>query len=220
MGVLTAFAKRIDERIAQADSNSPLESAAAARYMSEIESRRTRFELLAQDLYRSVIRPRMETFASRFSLAEVTGDPCSPQVCSLGYNEKRPVSTQLTLAVEHDTRVERVVVCYDVLMIPLFVKFNQHDKLTFLLDEFTEETVADWLEERLLEFLDAYLRVNRAALSSTLDLVVDPVCGMQVAPSPGDLQVSHLGHSYYFCSRACREMFTRCPGDFVRIKTM
>ena len=44
---------------------------------------------------------------------------------------------------------------------PVFIKFNEHDKLTLSLPEVNDGAVANWVEKRLLEFLDAYLRIDR-----------------------------------------------------------
>ena len=38
-------------------------------------------------------------------------------------------------------------------------------------------------EERLLDFLDAYLQIDRGEADATDDLVTDPVCGMRLARS-------------------------------------
>lgn len=216
---LVDFEKQIDDRISQADSDLPLESDVATQYMSNISARRERFEQVARDTNPAVIRPRIEALKSRFATAELVASSPSSQGCWFGHTDKRPVTSQLTIGVEHDTRFERVVICYDASMIPLFIKFNQHDKLILPLDDCVKDTIADWVEERLLEFLDAYLQVGRRSSDST-GLAVDPVCGMRVPRSSSGLHVSHLGHSYYFCSSHCQEAFERFPDEYVRVRTM
>ena len=37
--------------------------------------------------------------------------------------------------------------------------------------------------------------------------VRDPVCGMEVEDTPEAPRVLHEGHTYLFCSEACRERF-------------
>ena len=43
----------------------------------------------------------------------------------------------------------------------------------------------------------------------------DPVCGMNVDPSAAASTVSHIGKTYYFCSRGCAEKFQADPGKYL-----
>ena len=43
---------------------------------------------------------------------------------------------------------------------------------------------------------------------------VDPVCGMEVVPGPTRLVAIYKGHSYWFCSMACREAFETNPARY------
>ena len=37
--------------------------------------------------------------------------------------------------------------------------------------------------------------------------VVDPVCGMTIAPARAAGHIEHLGRTYFFCSKRCLERF-------------
>lgn len=43
---------------------------------------------------------------------------------------------------------------------------------------------------------------------------IDPVCRMEVAAAWG-VEARHLGHSYFFCTRECRERFAASPEKFL-----
>jgi Cu+-exporting ATPase len=43
----------------------------------------------------------------------------------------------------------------------------------------------------------------------------DPVCGMNVDPSAAAATVSHIGKTYYFCSRHCGEKFQAAPAKYL-----
>jgi P-type Cu+ transporter len=45
--------------------------------------------------------------------------------------------------------------------------------------------------------------------------VLDPVCGMTVAPDEAVGHVDHGGHTYYFCSQSCLERFKADPERFI-----
>ncbi len=43
--------------------------------------------------------------------------------------------------------------------------------------------------------------------------VKDPVCGMEVEDTPEAPRILHEGHTYLFCSEACRERFEETRGS-------
>ena len=46
--------------------------------------------------------------------------------------------------------------------------------------------------------------------------VVDPVCGMTIAPEDAVGQVTHKGHTYYFCNQGCLDRFRADPEEFLQ----
>ncbi|MBW1999654.1 MAG: YHS domain-containing protein [Deltaproteobacteria bacterium] len=48
---------------------------------------------------------------------------------------------------------------------------------------------------------------------------IDPVCGMIVAPGTTRLVSNYQGHSYWFCSEACRGAFEANPNKYLNSKT-
>ena len=47
------------------------------------------------------------------------------------------------------------------------------------------------------------------------DRAVDPVCGMTVDPHTAEHRADHHGHTYYFCSAACRTKFISDPQKYL-----
>jgi YHS domain-containing protein len=45
--------------------------------------------------------------------------------------------------------------------------------------------------------------------------VVDPVCGMSILRSDAVGQVTHRGHTYYFCSEGCIDKFRASPDTYL-----
>ena len=178
MGDLVDFAKRVMEQLARVNREPHWEPGEAERYMAEVSVRREHFVQVATRLASTVIQPRLEILASYFSNASPTRDEPAGH-CSywFGYSERFPASTKVAIAVEHDVRFEKVAVCYEAFMVPVFIKLTEHDKLTLSLDDVKDDVVANWVEERLLEFLDAYLQIDRGGDDFSDEAATDPVCG-------------------------------------------
>jgi P-type Cu+ transporter len=51
---------------------------------------------------------------------------------------------------------------------------------------------------------------------NTTAKVIDPVCGMTIAPEDAVGHVEHEGATYYFCSPSCMEKFQANPKRFLK----
>ncbi len=210
------FTKRIESRLAAAAREPHWLPGEAESYMSAIAQRRTEFERIAARLCESVVRPRLAMIASYFANANLaTGDPPGRCTCWFGYSERFPASAKVGFAVEHDLGLENAVVCYEASMMPPLVKFHGGDNAQWSLDEVDDDAVAEWVEARLLDFLDAYLRIDRGDVDFDEDSATDPVCGMRIGRSEAAASESYRGHAFFFCSAGCREQFLREPNKFV-----
>ena len=221
MSNLVDFARRVEQTLAATQREPHWEPGEAERYMADVELRRGRFDEAAERLNSTVIQPRLETLASYFSNASLTNDEIAGHcACWFGYCERFPASTKVSFAVEHDVRFEKLAVCYEASMMPVFIKFNKHDRLTLALDGVNDDCIASWIDERLLEFLDDYLRIDRGGGDFEDEAATDPVCGMRISRSSAAASDGYRGHLYYFCSTDCREKFVREPTAYVEVKAM
>ena len=221
MSNLNEFAKRVQDNLSAANRQPHWELAEAQRYMAAVGLRRERFNELAIRLAEAVIRPRFEVVASYFpNVNRVRNEPVGCCSYWFGYCQRFPASAKVAIAVQHDVRFENLVVCYEASMLPVFIKLDERDKMTLLLSEASDDVIANWIEKRLLEFLDAYLRIDCGDALLAVATVIDPVCGMRISRSAAAASDTHLGHPYFFCSLECQERFSAAPREFVDVKTM
>lgn len=217
---LIGFAKRVDGQLKRSNREPIWAPDEASRYMQEIETRRANFTQIAARLNEAIVQPRLETLAGFFPNACVVKDePLGHCASWFGYSERFPASTKVAFAIEHDIRYEKIIVRYDVSMTPRFIKFVDHDALT-LPGKSEDELIATWVEERLLEFLDAYLRIDRGTLEFVEDAATDPVCGMRIGRSAAAASECHRGHPYFFCSASCQKLFVENPSAYVEVRPM
>ncbi len=193
----------------------------AEKYMAEYGIRRHRFEQQAHHLNEDIVRPRLEIVASYLSNSVMQDEP-SPNrsSCWFEFCQRFPTFAQLEFAIEHDVCFDKLIVHIRTRMTPVFVRFNEQDNLSFPLDTVDEEKVADWVEERLQEFLDTYLRIDAGGEGFAEETATDPVCGMQIVRSQAAGSDSYYGHPYFFCSEDCFGKFQEDPEQYAQIKTM
>ncbi len=47
------------------------------------------------------------------------------------------------------------------------------------------------------------------------DVVIDPVCGMDVKVSEAKYSSKYNGKTYYFCSKSCQKAFEKRPSEYI-----
>jgi len=52
-----------------------------------------------------------------------------------------------------------------------------------------------------------------------IEIMHDPVCGMEVNPNGTDKVTNFQGLSYYFCAEACRKSFEANPEKYLKGKS-
>jgi YHS domain-containing protein len=100
----------------------------------------------------------------------------------------------------------------------VFIRYKRTDALDQSLENVDDNTVRQWIEEKLLNFLDSYLQIETHEQYQRDNVAIDPVCGMKVA-KPKGLAHQHHGQVYYFCAQTCLDRFIKSPNDFVHAIT-
>ena len=201
MSDLAAFANHIEEVVHDAFRVRHWNPEEADIYMAEVGVRRRRYEEVAVHLSRSIVQPRLETVATLFPNAVVSDEQLPHLVsCRFEYCDRFPANTTIEFSIEHDIRCEKVVLHTRTRIMPVFVRFNEQDNLLQPLESVNVAEATDWVEERLLEFVDTYLRID--SVDETLGELsaTDPVCGMQILQSAAAATGSYCGPPSFFCS--------------------
>jgi YHS domain-containing protein len=221
MGELAEFEKRIANCLTQSASKPHWSSAEADAYMSFVATRRGDFERIASNIVTGIISPRLGVLAKHFANADL---PRAEQpgrcYCTLGFCERFPATAQIEFAIEHDLGFNNLGVNFRASMMPMYIKFHEQDQLTMPFGSIDESAIADWIECRMLEFLDEYLQIDRGGDDLEEDVATDPVCGMRVSRSEAKKTADYRGHPYFFCSLECYDRFVARPANFVQVRTL
>lgn len=217
MADLERFSQDLAARLAAAQREPSWEPSEATQYMAELEPRRRRFEDIARRLILTLIRPRLEVLAKFFANSKLdSGEHVDRCACWFGYCNRFPASTKVEITAEHDERIERLVLRYELYMMPASIKLDAHDKLGMPLHDVDEQAVANWVEARLLAFMSSYLQLDRGGDDFEDDVVVDPVCRMKISRSSAVALIDYQGRTYYFCASECQRQFVVDPTKYVQ----
>ncbi len=210
--------QKIQQRLESAEEKSRLLQGKLQARMAEMEKRYTTFEQLADEIMTDVIDPRMEKLVSLFDNAKLLERDDAGRhysVARFDHSPRFPASVKLTLSIAHDTEIENLLLVYDLGILPIFFKFEAQDQACLPLDEFSQEQVLRWVDEKILLFVDTYLRLEQTEQYQKNNLVTDPVCGMRFRRSIASTEAEYAEHTYYFCSPGCHEAFATDPERYI-----
>lgn len=207
---VNTLAERILNRFEQhrhdlADKQQQLDSR-----MKELLEQRERLSTIAQRKIETVILPRMEELARHFDNAEVEvlhTDADYNCICEFAHIPRFPATVRLGIALLPGNN-ESLTARYDLNILPVLMEYNRSSEENFPFDG-DEQVLADWVEDRILEFIDTYLRLETDPLYQKDNTVIDIVCGMRIPSTSAPSTVERHGRIFYFCSEHCKEAFIK-----------
>jgi YHS domain-containing protein len=128
-------------------------------------------------------------------------------ICQFETRPRFPAATTLGFLVSHDADIENINITYSLQILPVFMSFDKRGAFSSSLDDLDESRLAEWVENRLLYFLDTYLQLAHHEQYQKQNLVHDPVCGTQVNKAFAISESGQGSQRYYFCTEDCRAKF-------------
>jgi YHS domain-containing protein len=220
MSALEDLDRRIRERLAVNEEAGRQRRNHVEQAMHDWEERHRRYGATADRLIETIIRPRLERLKDHFPNARVPQEWNSRHNCSYLFErtDRFPATVRLELGVTRDGAATELVVEYLLSILPVFFPFQESDEIRFTLAEVEDDKVAAWIEDKLLQFVDTYLRLETAPPYQEENIVTDPVCGMRLNRLHAPASLEHRGVVYHFCVERCREAFAADPERYLAPK--
>ncbi len=217
MADLTDLERKLKDKLALSEEREQLQQNHLRQQMAEAEARHQRYTALADRLTQEVIRPRVEKLQSLFDNARMPEARNSRHTCCCQFEHttRFPATARLELGVTRDGEIKTVVLQYQVEILPVFFPVEGRDELTMPLDEVDEEKAAAWVEAKVVQFVDSYLRLETSNHHQEGNMVTDPVCGMRVNKAFAPAQMTYRGQTYYFCIPECQVRFAENPERYL-----
>lgn len=222
MSELDDLDRQLSARIAAAEAKQSEHQDHIRQRMEEIERRQGQVSTIAQHLCSAIIQPRVERLAKLFENAGVLDAVQAGVgrcVCRFEHTERFPATVTLELFVCSDDKMTNALVCYKLEIRPVFIQFEGRDQLAIPVDAVDDARVALWVDQKLITFVDTYLRLLEVEQYQCENVVVDPVCGMRINKNTAASEVEHRGHTFYFCINECREKFLKEPERWISERT-
>jgi YHS domain-containing protein len=221
------LANRFSSLIENAEDRVRLMREKAVTEFSKHEERIVHFVATQKRLDR-IICDRLEILTSQsiFSDAKLTygdGIGCtvgtslsgSTTTITLPISVTRDKKMEFSFHVFHDTDVENAIVEYRLQVLPAFVRFVAHDQLTIPIADETDTCVIDWIDEKLVGFLETYCDVYFHPEYQRPHLVTDPVFGIQFPKSMASGIRELEGKTFHFFTEESCRLFDESPSCYI-----
>jgi YHS domain-containing protein len=116
---------------------------------------------------------------------------------------------RLRFSVSTDREVRNVLLVCDLDITPNFFRYERHAELEFPLDAVDEAAAGRWVDDRIVDFVRAYLAMRENEFYTPEHMVEDPVAGVRFPDFAARATLEWQGERYYFIGEETRQEFAR-----------
>lgn len=162
------------------------------------------------DGLREIWKPPLETLIAKFGDKVKATPQLMPSTRDISLAFQSDVAKiRLRFRATTDEDIRKVILNYDLEIIPVLMQFEAHSELEMPLDAVDPKVVARWIDDRVLSFVNTYVAVHENNYYLKDQMVQDPVTGTRFPKSAAGAKLERDGHTYYFISEETRREFEK-----------
>jgi YHS domain-containing protein len=116
---------------------------------------------------------------------------------------------RLRFSATTDRDVRNVILGYHLEIIPAFFRYQPHAELEFPLGAVDVAAAARWVDDRIVDFVRAYLSMAEDEFGAREHMVEDPVARVRFPDFAAGATLEWQGKTYYFVGEETRQEFAR-----------
>jgi hypothetical protein len=181
-----------------------------AEQAQDHKDRQQRLERLETvfDQLREVWRPRLESLAAQFKDSVKTTPNIAPGQRRVVFEFQSPLArVHLQFSASTDSDVKKVVLAYDLDILPIYMAFEKHAEIAFPIPQVDLDAAAKWLDDRIIGFVKVYLSLYENEYYLKSHMVEDPVARVRFPKFVAGATLQRDGKTLYFISEDTRREF-------------
>ena len=178
--------------------------------VQEHKERQKRLEQLGKvfDQLRDVWRPRLELLVKKFEGRVQTTPRIVPSSREATFNfQSHLARVQLKFSASTDRDVQKVILGYDLEIIPILMRFKPHDEMEFPLNAVDKEAAAKWIDDRIVDFVQTYFSLGENEIYLKDSMVEDPIAHVRFPKDAAATTLEWQGQKFYFIGEETRREF-------------
>ncbi|MEC9372539.1 MAG: hypothetical protein VYC34_01795, partial [Planctomycetota bacterium] len=105
--------------------------------------------------------------------------------------------------------VNALILDYDLLILPMFFKYDRHARLEVPLDQVDKDAIGKWIDDRLVSAVKAYLTVQDNEFYISRAMTEDPVTRRRFLRDDAVGSINHKGRTHYFETNASMQQYKK-----------
>jgi YHS domain-containing protein len=178
--------------------------------LEEHRRRQKRLEQLSRifEELRNIWGPRLELLVKKFGDGVKVAPKLMPSRREAAFEfQSKLAFVHLKFSAYTDWGVRRVILSYDLKILPGLMEFIPHAEMEFPLDAVDKEAVGNWIDDRIVEFVQTYLSLNDNEAYLKEHMVQDPVALVRFPTFAAGATLEWNGQKYYFLDEETRREF-------------
>ncbi|MCI0458561.1 MAG: hypothetical protein L0Z62_16480 [Gemmataceae bacterium] len=179
------------------------------------QQRQQRLEQLGKvfDQLRDIWRPRLELLVKKFEGRVQATPRIVPSTREVTFDFQSSLArVRLKLAAYTDRDIQKVILGYDLEIIPVLIRFKPHDEVEFPLNAVDKEAVAKWIDDRLVDFIHTYFSMGENEIYLKEQMVEDPIAHVRFPRFAAGTSLEWQGQKLYFIGEETRREFEKQQG--------
>jgi YHS domain-containing protein len=209
MSDVNELVRRIDAEFDAAEKNIKEFQAQQIQQYHDRQQRLEQFSETVEGL-KDVWRPHLEALKQRFGDRVQVQPQLTPGRRQATFEfQSNLARISLKFTVSTDSEVRKVIFSYDLDIIPILMKFDSHEELEFPLGAVDQKALAQWIEDRIVDFVRTYLSLHQNQYYLKQHMVEDPVAKVRFPSYAAGATLERGGKTYYFISEETRREFEK-----------
>jgi YHS domain-containing protein len=186
-----------------------------AEQVQEHKQRQNRLEQLGKvfDQLRDIWRPRLELLVKKFEGRVQATPRIVPSTREATFDfQSRLARVRLKLSAFTDRDIQKLILSYNLEIIPVLWRFKHHDEVEFPIDKVDKEAVAKWIDDRIVDFVQTYFSMGENEIHLKDQMVEDPIAHVSFPKLAAATTLEWQGQKFYFIGEETRREFEKQKG--------
>src|SRR5690348_450253 len=207
MSDINNLASRIDAEF------STVEEKVKKFQVEQVEAHKQRQQRLEQlgklfDQLRDIWRPRLELLLKKFEGRVQVTPRIVPSTREATFDfQSHLAHVRLKLSAFTDRDIQKLILSYDLEIVPVLMRFKHHDELEFPMDKIDKEAVAKWIDDRIVDFVQTYFAMGENEIYLKEYMVEDPIAHVRFPKQAAATTLEWQGRKFYFVGEETRREF-------------
>jgi YHS domain-containing protein len=203
-----SLSSRIDSEIANVQQQIDAFQKSAEQEYRAREQRYQQQYLPAVERIVALLKPRLQVLVDKFKDKVHVSPLITDHQRQVTFRfDVRIARIELMFRISHDADVRNLVFDQELDVLPILMQFEKHAHLSVPLDNIDEARICQWIDDRIVAFVQTFLAIHQNRYYQKDILVTDPVAGVEMPRFAARCTLESGGKTYYFVSEDTRREF-------------